>query len=43
MDETTDSNRMYVVNIIIDTLGIDCPGKIILLTFDGLKKKLITQ
>lgn len=38
IDETTDSNRIYVVNIIIDTQVIDCSGNIILLTFDRLKK-----
>jgi len=38
IDETTDSNGRYVTNVIIGTLEIDCPGKIMLLTSEVLEK-----
>lgn len=38
IDETTDSNGRYVANVIIGTLEIDCPGKIMLMTSEVLEK-----
>lgn len=38
IDETTDDNGRYVANVIIGTLEIDCPGKIMLLTSEVLEK-----
>jgi len=38
IDETTDSNGRYVSDVIIGTLEIDCPGKIMLLTSEVLEK-----
>jgi hypothetical protein len=38
IDETTDSNGRYGANVIIGTLEIDCPRKIMLLTSEVLEK-----